>query len=36
MIGGMDEVLNPSVEADYPDRVPVEADVKVVESWGGG
>ncbi len=35
MVEGMDEVLNPSVDADHPDRVPVEVEVEVVESWGG-
>jgi DNA polymerase-1 len=35
MVEGMDEVLNPGVDADHADRVPVEVDVEVVESWGG-
>ncbi len=35
MVEGMDEVLNPGLDADHPDRVPVEVDVEVVESWGG-
>lgn len=36
MVAGMYKVLNPSLEADHPERVPVEVEVKVVESWGGG
>ena len=35
MVEGMDEVLNPGVDADHPHRVPVEVDVEMVESWGG-
>jgi hypothetical protein len=36
MVAGIDEVLNPGPVADHPVRVPVEVDVEVVESWGGG
>jgi DNA polymerase I-like protein with 3'-5' exonuclease and polymerase domains len=36
MVDGMDEVINPGPEADHPDRVPVEVDVVIVESWGRG
>ncbi len=35
MVVGMDKVLNPGLDADHPERVPVEVDVEVVESWGG-
>ena len=35
MVEGMDEILNPGLDADYPDRVPVEVDVEIVRSWGG-
>ena len=34
MVDVMDGVLNPGPDADQPDRVPVEVDVEVVESWG--
>jgi DNA polymerase I-like protein with 3'-5' exonuclease and polymerase domains len=34
MVTGMDEVLNSGLGADHPDRVPVEVDVEIVESWG--
>jgi DNA polymerase I-like protein with 3'-5' exonuclease and polymerase domains len=34
LVDGMDGVLNPGPDADQPDRVPVEVDVEVVESWG--
>jgi hypothetical protein len=30
MVTGMDESLNPSLDAEYPERV----DVEMVESWG--
>jgi DNA polymerase I-like protein with 3'-5' exonuclease and polymerase domains len=35
MLAGMDEVLNPGLNNDCPDRIPEEVDVEVVESWGG-
>lgn len=31
----MDEVVNPELDAGHPDKVPVEVDVEIVESWGG-
>jgi DNA polymerase-1 len=34
LVDVMDGVLNPGPDADQPDRVPVEVDVEVVESWG--
>ncbi len=34
MVAGMDEVMNPGLDADHPDRVPVEVAIEVVESWG--
>jgi len=36
LVAGIDEVLIPGLDADHPDRVPVEVDVEVVESWGNG
>jgi hypothetical protein len=36
MVVGMDEVLNPGLGAAHSKRVPVEADVEVVDSWGEG
>jgi len=36
MVGGMNEVLNPGLDANHPDWVPVEVDVEVVDSWGKG
>jgi len=35
MVAGMDEVLNPGLDANHPDRVPVEVDVEILESWSG-
>jgi hypothetical protein len=35
MVAGMDEVINPGLAADHPERIPVGVDVEVVESWGG-
>ena len=35
MVAGMDEVLNPSLDANHPERVPVKVDVEIAESWGG-
>ena len=36
MVAGMEEVLNPGLGADHPERVPVKVDVEVVDSWGEG
>jgi DNA polymerase I-like protein with 3'-5' exonuclease and polymerase domains len=36
MVAGMNEVLNSGLDADHPERVPVEVDVEVVDSWGEG
>jgi DNA polymerase I len=35
MVAGMDEIVNPGLDDFYPDRVPVEVDVEVLEGWGG-
>jgi DNA polymerase I-like protein with 3'-5' exonuclease and polymerase domains len=35
MVDGMDEVINPGLTADYPDRVPVEVEAEIVGGWGG-
>jgi DNA polymerase-1 len=35
MVAGMDEVLNPGLNADHHDRVPVEVEVEIAQSWGG-
>ena len=32
----MEEVLNPGLDTDHPERVPVKVDVDVVDSWGEG
>jgi hypothetical protein len=32
---GMDEVLNSSIDANHPERVPVKVDVEIVRSWAG-
>jgi hypothetical protein len=32
MVAGMDEVLNAGLDADHPDRVPVD----IIGSWGDG
>ena len=34
MVARMDQVLNPDLDA-HPDRVPVEVDVEILESWSG-
>jgi len=34
MVTGMDEVVNPGLDDDHPERVPVE--VEIVKNWGGG
>ncbi len=31
----MDEVLNPSLEADHHDRMPIEVDGRIFNSWSG-
>ena len=36
MIAGMNEVVNPGLEADHPDWVPVEVEADIVGSWGEG
>jgi len=36
MAAVMNEVLNSGLDADHPERVPVEVDVKVVDSWSEG
>jgi hypothetical protein len=35
LVAGMNEVVNPGLEADHPDWVPVEVEAEVVGSWGG-
>jgi DNA polymerase I len=34
MVAGMDEILNPGLDNFHPNRVLVEVDVEIVESWG--
>jgi DNA polymerase I-like protein with 3'-5' exonuclease and polymerase domains len=34
MVAGMNEVLNYGLDVDHPDRVPVDVDVEILESWG--
>jgi DNA polymerase I-like protein with 3'-5' exonuclease and polymerase domains len=34
MVSGMDEVLNPVLDADRPERVPILVDVEILQSWG--
>lgn len=34
MVAGMDEVINPGLVADRPDRVQVKVDVEIAESQG--
>jgi hypothetical protein len=34
MVDGMNEVLNPGLDADHCDRVPVEVEAEILESWG--
>ena len=36
MVDGMEEVLNPGLGTDHPERVPVKVEVEVVDSWGEG
>jgi hypothetical protein len=36
MVGGMDEILNAGLDAAHSDRVPVDVDVDILESWGDG
>jgi hypothetical protein len=36
MAARMQEVLNSGLDAVHPERVPVDADVEVVDSWGEG
>ncbi len=35
MAAGMNEVLNPGLDANHPERVPVKVDVEIVRSWAG-
>ena len=35
MAAGMNEVLNSSIDANHPERVPVKVDVEIVRSWAG-
>ncbi len=34
MVDGMDEVVNPGLTPDDPDRVTVDVDVKILKGWG--
>ena len=34
MVAGMDEILIPGLDNFHPNRVLVEVDVEIVESWG--
>ena len=36
MVVGRDKVVNPGLDADPSERVPVEVDVEAVDSWGKG
>jgi DNA polymerase I-like protein with 3'-5' exonuclease and polymerase domains len=36
MVAGMDEVLNPGLDAAHPERVPVEVEAEIIRSWGEG
>ena len=33
MVAGMDEIVNPGLDAFHPDRVPVEVEVESRRSW---
>jgi hypothetical protein len=35
MAATIGEIVNPGLTTDHPDRVPVEVDVEVIESWDG-
>jgi len=35
MITGMNEVVNPGLDNNHPDWVPIEVEAEIVESWGG-
>jgi hypothetical protein len=35
MVAGMNEVVNPGLDADHPYCVPVEVEAEIVGSWGG-
>jgi DNA polymerase I-like protein with 3'-5' exonuclease and polymerase domains len=35
MVAGMDGGLNPDLDANHPERVPLEVDVEIVDSWRG-
>jgi hypothetical protein len=34
IVAGMDEMVNPGLDAEHPDWVRIEADAKILESWG--
>jgi hypothetical protein len=34
MAAGMEEILNPGLDADHTNWVPVQVEVEIVESWG--
>ena len=34
IVAGMGEMVNPGLDVDYPDRVPIEVDVKPLKRWG--
>jgi len=36
MVDGIDEILNPELDADHTERVPVVVDAEVVDSRGDG
>jgi DNA polymerase I-like protein with 3'-5' exonuclease and polymerase domains len=36
MVASMDNVLNFDLYADRPYRVPVEVELKILQSWGAG
>jgi hypothetical protein len=36
MVAWMNEVVNPGLDADHCDRVPVEVEAEILESWGEG
>jgi hypothetical protein len=34
IVAGMDEMVNPGLDAEHPDWVRIEVDAKILESWG--
>ncbi len=32
---GMDEVVNPKLDAAHHERVPVEVEIEMIGGWGG-